>query len=236
MGLVFARLAMPSCCRSIGAWGLTYPVGLVWEVSFSMADKGIGDYFISDVDDELLEEDDDVITAPVVVAPASAPAAPASAPVSPTQPAPAPLPVAQQPTVAPPVTGGRPVATARQATREERLVSALDELMNSSQDIQAAALVSMDGFTMASALPEGMQEDRVGAMSAAILGLGERAATELGRGHLTQVFIEGDDGYVVLIAAGDRAVLTTLARPGSKLGLVLYDMKASAEVITAILG
>ena len=43
--------------------------------------------------------------------------------------------------------------------------------MKNNQEIQAAALVSLDGFTMASALPEGMQEDRVGAMSAAILGL-----------------------------------------------------------------
>ena len=64
--------------------------------------------------------------------------------------------------------------------------------------------MSLDGFTMASALPQGMQEDRVGAMSAAILGLGERAAAELGRGTLSQVFIEGEGGYVVLIAAGDR--------------------------------
>ena len=108
--------------------------------------------------------------------------------------------------------------------------------MANSPDVQAAALVSMDGFTMASALPEGMQEDRVGAMSAAILGLGERAATELGRGHLTQVFIEGAEGYVVLIAAGPRAVLTTLAQPEAKLGLVLYDMKSTAERISQILG
>ncbi len=112
----------------------------------------------------------------------------------------------------------------------------LNGLMAESPDIQASALVSMDGFTMASALPAGMQEDRVGAMSAAILGLGERAAAELGRGHLTQVFIEGDDGYVVLVAAGDRGVLTVLAQKDAKLGLVLYDMKAAADVIAGILG
>jgi predicted regulator of Ras-like GTPase activity (Roadblock/LC7/MglB family) len=108
--------------------------------------------------------------------------------------------------------------------------------MHDSQEIQAAALVSLDGFTMASALPEGMQEDRVGAMSAAILGLGERAATELGRGQLTQVFIEGDGGYVMLIAAGDRAVLTCLADTEAKLGLVLYDMREAAGTIAQILG
>ncbi|MBN2405888.1 MAG: roadblock/LC7 domain-containing protein [Coriobacteriia bacterium] len=130
----------------------------------------------------------------------------------------------------------RAVASSSRASREERLTQALDELMHNDPDIQAAALVSLDGFTMASALPQGMQADRVGAMSAAILGLGERAATELGRGHLSQVFIEGENGYVLLIAAGNRAVLTALADPDSKLGLVLYDMKMAAANIGAILG
>ncbi len=203
-----------------------------------MVDKGIGDYFISDTDDESFE-DDDLLGAPVVVpvtpqaapAPAPVPAAQAPAPVA--QPAPAPAAVVAAPAPAAQV---RPQATTRQLSREELLAQALDELMREDGDIQAAALVSLDGFTMASALPAGMQADRVGAMSAAILGLGERAAAELGRGHLSQVFIEGDSGYVLLIAAGSRAVLTAMAEPSAKLGLVLYDMKATAERIGQILG
>lgn len=201
-----------------------------------MADNGIGDYFISDAEDELLD-DDELIAAPVVVPIVTAVAPPGIA--SPgmtqehvTQPPQEVTMSAPQPARAVTALPADPV---RPATREERLAGALDHLMENSADIQAAALVSMDGFTMASALPDGMQEDRVGAMSAAILGLGERAATELGRGHLTQVFIEGDDGYVVLIAAGERAVLTALAHADAKLGLVLYDMKASAETIADIL-
>ena len=208
-----------------------------------MADKGIGDYFISDIEDEMLEEEDELISAPVVVpstgqqqATEQAPSTQQpTAPVTSPQQAPEVTPAPVQPPTAP-AASSRPQATVASRTREERLADALDDLMADSPDIQAAALVSMDGFTMASALPEGMQEDRVGAMSAAILGLGERAATELGRGHLTQVFIEGDDGYVVLVAAGERAVLTTLTQAGSKLGLVLYDMSAAAEVIAEILG
>jgi predicted regulator of Ras-like GTPase activity (Roadblock/LC7/MglB family) len=202
-----------------------------------MADAGIGDYFISDVG-EGVDEDDELLSAPVVVpvlAPAAAPAqvAPAAAPVGePAQVAPAAAP-GTRPAAA--SSGARPQAAVRQASREERLVGALDALMEHSGDIQAAALVSLDGFTMASALPEGMQEDRVGAMSAAILGLGERAAAELGRGHLSQVFIEGADGYVLLMASGDRAVLTALADPAAKLGLVLYDMRQTAEEIGDIL-
>lgn len=203
-----------------------------------MADAGIGDYFISDVD-EGLDEDGELLSAPVVVpvvAPVAQVAWVATTPMTPQQaPVTAPTPVQPAPRPVAVVPAARPQAAARQASREERLVQALDALMEHSQDVQAAALVSLDGFTMASALPEGMQEDRVGAMSAAILGLGERAAAELGRGHLSQVFIEGAEGYVLLMATGDRAVLTALASPSSKLGLVLYDMRESAEEIGAIL-
>jgi predicted regulator of Ras-like GTPase activity (Roadblock/LC7/MglB family) len=193
-----------------------------------MADAGIGDYFISDVDDTP-DEDDELLMAPVVVPVAAAPPVPAV--VQPVE----------QPTVAarasaPGVQPARLQAGARQPSREERLVQSLDSLMEHSQDVQAAALVSLDGFTMASALPEGMQEDRVGAMSAAILGLGERAAAELGRGNLSQVFIEGADGYVLLMAAGGRAVLTVLADSTAKLGLVLYDMRETSAQIGEILG
>jgi predicted regulator of Ras-like GTPase activity (Roadblock/LC7/MglB family) len=210
------------------------------EVHRDVADAGIGDYFISDVE-EGRDEDDELLSAPVFV-PVPVPVAqPPAVPAAPTPtPAVAPAP-AQRPAPAtmsapePGIAASRPQTAARQASREERLVAALDGLMEHSPDVQAAALVSLDGFTMASALPEGMQEDRVGAMSAAILGLGERAAAELGRGHLSQVFIEGADGYVLLMAAGDRAVLTALSASGSKLGLVLYDMREAAVEIGDIL-
>jgi predicted regulator of Ras-like GTPase activity (Roadblock/LC7/MglB family) len=208
-----------------------------------MADNAFGDFFLSEGDDELLD-DDELLAAPVVVpgAPAGVPAAPAPAPVAAQAPAPA-APAAAAPAQAPPqaapaftVPEVRPETLVHRPSREERLAASLDLLMENNQEILAAALVSLDGFTMAAALPEGMEDDRVGAMSAAILGLGERAAAELGRGALTQVFIEGENGYVMLIAAGDRAVLTCIADIEAKLGLVLYDMREAAETIAEILG
>jgi uncharacterized protein len=208
-----------------------------------MADNAFGDFFLSEGDDELL--DDELITAPVVVpgAPAAEPSvAQPPVPVAPTA-APTPAPVPAQAAVTTPapeprtiVPEVRPEPMVHRPSREERLAASLDALMENNQEILAAALVSLDGFTMAAALPEGMQDDRVGAMSAAILGLGERAAAELGRGALTQVFIEGDDGYVMLIAAGPRAVLTCIADVEAKLGLVLYDMRDAAQIIAEILG
>jgi len=198
-----------------------------------MSDNTFGGFFISD-DDELLQQ------STVAPAPAQAPAAspaPAALPAPAAPPAPGGPGLGRIPQVhaAPSVAAAvRPVAGA--PTREDRLAAALDALMENNREIKASALVSLDGFTMASALPESMHDDRVGAMSAAILGLGERAAAELGRGALTQVFIEGDDGYVMLIAAGDRAVLTCISGIDAKLGLVLYDMRETAELIAEILG
>ena len=136
--------------------------------------------------------------------------------------------MAPQPATAPPGLQG--------PTREQRLTAALHTMRRKSEDVEAAALVSLDGFIMASALSPGMHEDRVAAMSAAILGLGERAAIELGRGRLSQVFIEGDTGYVLIMASGNRAVLTVLARHEAKLGLLLYDMRDVADSIAGILG
>ena len=102
-------------------------------------------------------------------------------------------------------------------------------------DVEATAIVSVDGLTMASSLPGGIEEDRVAAMSAAMLSLGERTAEELQKGKLEQVFIRGGDGYVVLMNAGDQAVLSVMARNNAKLGLLFLDMKRTAEQISVIL-
>ena len=120
-------------------------------------------------------------------------------------------------------------------TREKELQEALEQLLEKAPDIDAAAVVSIDGYVIASALPEGYEEDRLGAMSAALFSLGERTAYELGRGELAQVFVEGTKGYVFLLAAGEDAVLNAIVKPGSKLGLVLYDIRNAASSIAALI-
>jgi predicted regulator of Ras-like GTPase activity (Roadblock/LC7/MglB family) len=87
---------------------------------------------------------------------------------------------------------------------------------------------------MASSLPADVEEDRVSAMSAAMLSLGERIASELGRGVLDQVYIRGEGGFVILMSVGEEAVLTVLARSQAKLGLLFLDMKRAAEELAKI--
>ncbi len=121
-------------------------------------------------------------------------------------------------------------------SRTQLMVERLRELQASSPDIEASAVVSLDGLTIASALPQGVEEDRVSAMSAAMLSLGERIATELGRGILDQVYIKGEKGYVVLMSIGEDAVLTALAREQAKLGLVFLEMRRAAEELAKLVG
>jgi predicted regulator of Ras-like GTPase activity (Roadblock/LC7/MglB family) len=115
------------------------------------------------------------------------------------------------------------------------MVDRLRDLQASSPDVEASAVVSVDGLTMASALPQNVEEDRVAAMSAAMLSLGERIATELGRGNLDQVYIRGKNGFVILMAVGTEAVLTVLARQEAKLGLLFMDMRRTTEDLVQLL-
>jgi predicted regulator of Ras-like GTPase activity (Roadblock/LC7/MglB family) len=120
-------------------------------------------------------------------------------------------------------------------SRAELMVDRLRDLQTSSSDIEASAIVSVDGLIMASALPANVEEDRVSAMSAAMISLGERIAGELGRGLLNQVYIRGKMGYVLLMSVGEDAVLTVLAREGAKLGLIFLDMGRVVEDMMTLL-
>ncbi|HPQ97277.1 MAG: roadblock/LC7 domain-containing protein, partial [Thiothrix sp.] len=119
--------------------------------------------------------------------------------------------------------------------RAEMLNSILSDLNGSSADIEASAVLSADGLTMASLLPSSMDEDRVGAMSAAMLSLGDRTAEELARGALEQVLIKGANGYILMTHAGQDAVVTVLAKPNARLGLIFLDVKRAAESISKII-
>ena len=120
-------------------------------------------------------------------------------------------------------------------SRSERLDRAIHGLLAQTREIEAAAVVSFDGLPMASALPPSMDEDRVAAMSAALLSLGERAAQGLGRGELSQVYIEGETGTVFLVSADNEAVLVAVAAAGAKVGMMLYEVRRAAAAVAEAL-
>jgi uncharacterized protein len=121
------------------------------------------------------------------------------------------------------------------ATRAEQTYQILRGLVTNAPDIEGAALVSTDGLVMASVLPSGTDEDRVSAMAAALLSLGERTAQELTRGELEQVYVKGSHGYVILMQAGTDGVLEAIAGPQAKIGMILLEMKRASQSIARVL-
>lgn len=120
-------------------------------------------------------------------------------------------------------------------TNAERLAAALDAFVRTSPDVEATAVISYDGLAIASALPPAMDEDRLAAMSAALLSLGEQAAAGLGRGELRQLFVEGEHGFVFLMSARDQAVLAAITSRSAKIGYMLFQMRRTAEVVGDLL-
>lgn len=119
--------------------------------------------------------------------------------------------------------------------RIQLMIDRMRELQQAASEIEAAAVVSIDGLPIASVLPENVSADRVAAMSAAMLSLGEGFCRELKRGTLEQVHVKGENGHVVLMAVGDKAVLTILANEQAKLGIILLELRRTVVDLLAIL-
>jgi len=101
--------------------------------------------------------------------------------------------------------------------------------------VEGAALVSADGFMLASSLPPDFSEDRVAAMGAAMVSIAERVNKELNRGKFELSIISGSDGYTIATGVGLEAILVVLAAKNAKLGWVFLEVRRAAEELAQIL-
>lgn len=113
--------------------------------------------------------------------------------------------------------------------RIEKMNSILRDLRSGLQEVEAAVLISSDAMALASDITDEADEDMIGALSASVLSMGERAAQDLKRGVLEQVYIKGDQGYLLLVHCGPDALLSLLVKPEAKLGVVFMEAKRTAE-------
>jgi len=120
-------------------------------------------------------------------------------------------------------------------SRVEKIQDVLRSLRAVSPDIVGSAMVSTDGFIIASLLPSEVDEELVSGMAAALLGVGERIATELMGGSMDQTYVRGRLGYVILNAVGQDALLIVLTTPDAKLGLVFLDVRRRVAELAKIL-
>ena len=116
-----------------------------------------------------------------------------------------------------------------------KLTNVLQGFVTGTNDVQGAAVVTPDGLSLASALPPGMDDERVSAMSAAMLSLGERIGSELARGGVDRIYVEGNEGYGVLTSCGNDAVFLVLASKAVKQGVLMFDIKRALEDLKTLL-
>jgi len=120
--------------------------------------------------------------------------------------------------------------------RGETLKQILRELLVRQHEIiEGVALVSTEGFIIASALPEELEDEHVAAISAVVLSMGERITSELQRGAMEQVYVRGEKGYVFLTQAGPDALLTVITNPNAKLGMIFLDTKRTIKELEPVL-
>lgn len=105
------------------------------------------------------------------------------------------------------------------------LQAVLQEFVTSVSNVQGASIISPDGLALVSSLPAGMEEERVSAMSAAMLALGERIGRELARGQIERILVEGEKGYAIVSSCTDDAVLIVLTDDKAKIGVINLEIK-----------
>lgn len=117
----------------------------------------------------------------------------------------------------------------------EKLKHVLQDFVTTTSDVQGAAMVTTDGLPLASSLPGGMDEERVSAMSAAMLSLGERIGQELVRGEMDRIYVQGHEGFSILTSCGADAVFLVLASKEAKQGILMLEIKRTLAELKLIL-
>lgn len=117
----------------------------------------------------------------------------------------------------------------------EKLNQILEEFASTTSDIQGAAIVTPDGLPLATVLPGKMDEERVSAMSASMLSLGERIGKELSRGDVARIFVEGEEGYGILTSCTEETIFLVLASRQAKQGVLMLEIKRVLEELRLVL-
>jgi uncharacterized protein len=115
------------------------------------------------------------------------------------------------------------------ATLAQSVNQHLRSLRTSTPEIIGAVVVNMDGFVVSSVIPSEVDDELIGGMAAALLGVGERIASDLMRANMEQVYVRSPKGYVIINAITDQSALVLLVTRDAKLGLVFLELRRVVE-------
>jgi predicted regulator of Ras-like GTPase activity (Roadblock/LC7/MglB family) len=111
----------------------------------------------------------------------------------------------------------------------------LQKFCGETPDILGCAVIDIEGLITASVLSRTVDKDLIGGMSSTMLGVGERISTELMDSDLEQVYIRSPNGYVILNAISDQALLLVLAAKRAKLGLLFMEIQRTVQELEKVI-
>ena len=120
--------------------------------------------------------------------------------------------------------------------KSELLADALAKLLQESSDIDGAAVVGVDGLVYsANVTQKALDENMVGATSAAILGLSKRSVNQLKRGTFNQTLVQGDDGNIIVVGLNNDTLFVGLTPSNVNLGMAFAEVRTMVASLSEIL-
>jgi predicted regulator of Ras-like GTPase activity (Roadblock/LC7/MglB family) len=121
------------------------------------------------------------------------------------------------------------------ALEKGRSVADLDQMLDilaGIEGVQAAVVAGRDGLVIAGRQnQESDSLEAIGAMAASLVSTLDSMASDLGRGAVSQVIVELEDGLAVVQPAGALAVLTLLVGSSVNLGRVRLALRKNEHLV-----
>ncbi|RZN36089.1 MAG: hypothetical protein EFT35_08170 [Methanophagales archaeon ANME-1-THS] len=118
--------------------------------------------------------------------------------------------------------------------RTDLLTTRLKELQGSSLDIEGALITNAEGFMTASVLPATTDEKHLIALATRLFSTAQRSVKELDRGGLSEVYVMGSEGYILMRSIRENILLVVLARKDANPELVLSALRTAAAELKEV--
>lgn len=119
-------------------------------------------------------------------------------------------------------------------TKSERLNVAMKKVVAVS-GVVGVAIVARNGLLIASELPRDIDERRLGAMTATMMGAVETTGVTLNKGSVKRVTAEVEHAIIVAMGAGPKALIVCTADNSVNLGMLMLEMEEQAQIVRNIL-
>jgi predicted regulator of Ras-like GTPase activity (Roadblock/LC7/MglB family) len=128
----------------------------------------------------------------------------------------------------------RPRSTKEKAAVLQKILTKWQE---NSEEIQGAAVVTLEGLTLASHVAQGgVTGEQLAALTASIYRVGIKGVKALRRGSLRELYLKGDQGTMHLYCIDSIAILSVMARPDANMGMVHIESREQCKRVAQVFG